>query len=463
MLKRLLIVPLISTKGKIWRESDFITWFQFCKSWPDVYIYMLVNAEAEIPDEYRLDNIEYVPIVDWVPFSMAQSCVTSEMLRMFNPLNGEIQVDCVLTAKTAAAAPMKRAFFMGDKTHIPVFISEQKSSNFGETHDSVTDLDLMLRSVSYAQCYPFFGTAREKQIAINAAKRYMTPHTVAQIDRQGYARSMGVPLQEIHDAGKTTPKYDDFTLLFAARFNSNKRWDGVLAAFEKYCKMNKGVRGIGICPSMPINSGVELTHYQSTEIREALPRNEYVDTLLRSHISVSMSVEEGFAFGWAEQIATGHPVLFPDKPWARGLMPAAQYEKCFYKNESQLLALIKYVQSNYEEFCAEIAPAVKWFVKEHDLPHAAQQYREHMWDKTTGTYEVFKDWHPRLLRVLDDMPNEFSMMEFKTRAAKDGLLFGQMLRQLSTMSSYRNLWFWLRENAVPLHKPGMVFSKCPKT
>lgn len=458
-LTRLLIVPLISTKGAIWRESDFVTWFQFCKSWPDVFIYMLVNPEAEIPDEYRLPNIGYVPIVDWVPFSMAQSCVTSEMLRMFNPLNGEYQVDCILTAKTAAAAPMKRAFWLGDKTHIPVFISEQKSSNFGETHDSVTDLDLMLRSVSYTECYPFFGTAREKQIALNAAKRYMTPHTVAKIDRRGYARSMGVPLREIYEAGKTTPKYDDFTLLFAARFNSNKRWDTVLQHFETYCKLNKGVKAIGICPSLPINSGTQFTHFQSTEIRKALPRKEYVETLLKSHISVSASVEEGFAFGWAEQIATGHPVLFPDKPWARGLMPAKDYEKCFYRNEKELLALTKYVQNNYEDFCKEIAPAVEWFVEEHDLPHAASQYRDHMWDKSQGTYEVFKDWHTRLLDVLDDMPNEFTMEEFKKRAAKNKLLFGQMLRQLSTMSSYRNLWFWLRANTEPLHTVEMKFKK----
>ena len=98
MLKRLLIVPLISTKRDVWRESDFITWFQFCQSWPDVFVYMLINPEAEIPEEYQLPNIGYVPIAEWSRFSMSQAVLSDNILQLFNPMTGQYQVDCVLTA-----------------------------------------------------------------------------------------------------------------------------------------------------------------------------------------------------------------------------------------------------------------------------------------------------------------------------------------------------------------------------
>jgi len=422
---------------------------------------MLVNKEAEesIPDEYRFPNLGYLPIVDWVPFAMAQTCVTGEMLELFNPLNGKYQVDCCMTSKTAAAASIKRMLWIGESVRIPVFISELKAADYNSTHDDVFDLDLKLRSVSYSECPTFFGTEREKKIGIRAGERYLSPAMLDKIRGNGYVRSMGTPLKALHKRAHELPKFDQFTLLFAARFNSNKRWDAVLETFETYCRMNDDVRAIAVAPSLPVGGDTKLTHFQKTEIHEALPRQEYLDTLSRIHLSVSMSIEEGFAFGWSEQIATGNPVLFPDRAWARSLMPKKEYEKCFYKDDKHLLALIEYMRQNYDEIRKEIAPAVEWFVNEHDLPHAAQQYRDHMWEHTKHTFEAYKDWIPRLEEALDGMPNEFTMKEFMQLAHKLGCRFGQLIRQHSATSAFRNAWMWLREHADPQMTQEMVFKK----
>ena len=439
---RLLVYPLISTKNEIWRESNFIVYWQLAKALPDVFFYMLVNKEAVIPEDLQLPNLTLIRANKWMPFQASQALIDSAIYE-FNALNGPHQVDAIVVSHSVSAAFVKRALWAFSECYVPVFVLEPKAADFGDTHDDILPIHLLLKSASYSECPTFFSTVREKKIALTAAQRYLSASQVKQMDERAVVRSQGFMAKEIYST--RLDKFPDFTLLFAARFNSNKQWDKVLGVFERFCQIHPDAKAIAISPSTP--PGGKAKFFQKTEIFEALPRKEYLDKIIRAHVSVSMSMEEGFAIGWAEQIATGKPVLLPDRAWARTLMPHNEYT-LFYKTENELYALLEYVKQQYDAVVDKIQPAVKKFIEQHDIRGAADDIVRYIEKHLVGTYVVFGGMSRQLRDILKKMPDTFTLTEFVKLANQSGMIFGSGYRQVNSLATYRSLYFWLKNNTV---------------
>lgn len=443
---RVLILPLISTKHKVWRESDYIVYWQLAKALPEMWFTMMVNPEVEILAEYALPNLGYLKTDAWHPFTASQAIVPDGFYDLLNPLNGRHQVDAVVTSRVPIGAGIKRLLSYSSRCRVPVVLIEPFAANGNcKTVDELEGLELLLKAMSYAECPTIFGTSSEQAAGLAMSQRYLSSAMLKKLDKTAILQSTGVPLAEIQKRADELDKFDTFTVLFAARFNSNKQWDKVLDAMETFCRMTPDTQGKAICSSMP--DDVRLTYFQKVEIQLQLPRQEYVDTLCRSHIAVSDSIQEGLSAGWAEQIATGNPVLLPRRKWAKGLMPHSEYDICFHSGGNELVALMAYVKDNYEKVRAVIRPAVDKFVAVHDLPVAARGCADVITSTVDGTFETFSNWAGRMRKVLTTMSESFTLEEFAKACGKVGMPFGLGFRQLSALNTYRNLYFWLKQNA----------------
>jgi len=121
MIKRLLIIPAISTITDVWRECNFIIWTRLVKAWKDVFCYFPIYEKADIPKEYYLDNIEFVKLKHWYPFNSSLASISSELYEMFNVIDGKYPVDAIITSRTPVGAPTKRLFYFSPNLFLPTF------------------------------------------------------------------------------------------------------------------------------------------------------------------------------------------------------------------------------------------------------------------------------------------------------------------------------------------------------
>lgn len=439
-LSRIAIIPLISTRVNVWRESDFVVWQQFAEQWPDLTIVMPLNKEADIPEHIKLQNMIIPRLEHWFPYAASQAQLNNELYKLFNPINGEYQVDAILTSKDILAANLKRMYEHSSVLKVPVCIADYwvpAPSN----QDNPTQAKL--QCVSWSECPTFFPTHREKRFAIEKARKYMSPSAVAQMDKLGVVRSQGIKTGLVQSIARDTEKFDKHTLMFAARFNSNKRWAEVLEVYEDIFKLGKDVQIKAIYPNDSVGIR-DLERFEKVEFLKPLPYMEYLKLLCQCHVMVSMSDDEGFSFGWSEQICTGNPVLFPDKEWVYEHIPDRKYP-WIYRTKVELLALLTFIEKNYDKAREMSAPHVSKFIEQHDISVAAAVYRERLNGLIEGSYMTFREWHEKFLAVLGDMPDTFTMEEFTRQAyLKHGAQFGNYV---VIIGAHRNVHRWLIENA----------------
>ena len=419
----------------------------------EITCFIPINKDAEIPDDCKLPNVRYIYLDHWHPYSAAQGYIGSELYALFNPVNGKYQVDAVITSKNVIAANIKRMFKMSEALNIPVFIAEYWVQTPISNDNSV---ETKLRAVSWSECRTFFPTAREKGFAITEARRYLSASSTQSIMDTGLIRSQGVPCELVQSIAldPEVSKFDKFTMLFAARFNSNKRWKEVLGAYEDIFRMGLDVEIKSVYPNSSATRR-DLDKFEKVQYLEPLPYMDYLKLMNQCHVSVSMSEDEGFSFGLSEQFCTGNPLLLPNLSWAYALV--GKDYPFFYSSQSELLALLKYCFENYDEARKMVAPIVADFVEEHDIGVAAAGYLAIMNEDIAGSWTPFREWDDKFTAVVAELPEQFTLKEFADLAAKKyDAGFGNYV---ILIGAHRNLHRWLVENADPVIGSANLYKK----
>jgi glycosyltransferase involved in cell wall biosynthesis len=428
---------------------------QFVQEWKDVFCYVLLHEEAVIPDEFHYPNVEYVKSGKWYPYTPNQVMVSDELYSLFNPIDGKYQVDAAITTKTVLAPSLKRLLMYDSKLAVPVIVLEPWVSAGLSSSPSI---DTRLRALAYAECPTFFLTSREKQLALDFSKDFLSSSALSDMHSNSTVRSQGLPAKRVRDHERSVEKFDTFTFVFSARFNANKQWDKVLEVYEDIFRMGRDVqiKAVGTT-SMPSNiskrfSKVEFIPSQSYE--------DYVDLISRSHVAVSMSIDEGFSCGWSENICTGNPVLLPKKSWSSCLVGDADYP-FFYRSPVELIALLKWIYDNYEESRDKMRKYADYFVDHHDISVAAEGVINRISDAVDGTWRAFEKWDKKFTVALGEMPEEFTFSEFieyceKKYKAKFGLFTPAYI---ATIGAYRNIYVWLCHKAKDLYSADMKFRR----
>lgn len=451
---KVLVLPSVSTSKDIWCESDFVVYYQIASQLPDIMFYMPVGGKADIPTEFRLPNLTLVEMSEWFPFVPSQGMISSELFRLFNPVNGCYQVDVIITSKSAVAASLKRMFFISDSVSVPVCILEPKASAPGCTHDTVTELDLKLRALSYSECPTFFATDRERGIGLSLLKHYMTPSMCTKSLKNFIVRSQGFQAKYLSDIRKGSIKFSDFTMIFSARFNPNKRWKEVLSKMVGIKVRLHGNAHIKAITPNDVDSKL-LKNFSDVEFIKPLLYTEYIELLSKCHLSICMSKEEGFAVGWVEKVCLGVPVLFPKTEWALNLV-GKDYD-FYYTSDSEIFTLARWVHDNPKEAQTKLDKTVNWLCDKHDISHASSEILHEFQKNLVSTYMSYSEWLEKWKKILDEMPDIFSFKLFiDTASKKYKATFGNFLMLIS---SYRNIYRWLCENTEVVHSKEMAFKK----
>jgi hypothetical protein len=447
VIKKVLAIPNISTTTDVWCEGDFITFYQLAKVWQDVDVYIPLYHKAIVPVEYRLPNLHVVEVRSWIPYVQSQCLISSEIFGLFNPINGRYQVDAVVTSKTQAAPYLKRLMNIGESVFIPVFVIEPWANH------QVSEADEKIKAVSYSECPTFYYLDRERDICLSKVKKYLAPSEVLKAQKLAIVQPTGVGAKFVQLVAQRVEKFPKFTFCYAARFNAQKNWEKALTLMYEACPVSNG-RVLAITPNdysdMP-------KHLRGVELSKPLPYNEYIETLCRSHVSVCTSVNEGYSFGWTEQVCTGNPIFFPDKEWVHSLVPGYPL---IYENFQQLKSMLISVQRKYEEVRNHIADYVGKFVEKNDYSYCAGQILARMDKGMEKSFMPYVGWDSKWSSVLDGMDGEFHFDKFIQEAARTyKATFGN---PLMFISSYRNIYKWLIDHCEVVKCKEMVFRKASK-
>ena len=445
-VKRVAVLPVISSQYTVWKESGFIIFWKFAREWKDVTVYFVINKDAEIPAEYNLPNIVYVRVQDWFPFNVNSSVVSSELYSLFNSINGQYQVDVLFTSRTIVGANLARLFTVTPEIRLPVVLHEIWVP---KPKDNVNSSEAKLKSIAYSECPTFFMTNREEQFAEELAKRYMTPTCLRSIYQNAVVMPNGINAREIAERASSYKKYDKFTLYFAARLNANKQWQKIFEIYETVCKMNDDVQVKVVALGEKVSDDVRK-RFSKIEFLDPLPYWEYVELLYRSHLSLSMSVDEGFATGWLEQVLTGNPVIFPAKDWSRELIGVDYPFR--YKNVDEIFALIKWIKQNYPKAREQVQSFAQRVIDKYDIGVTAEKYLQALSDQIAGSYVEFDDWVPKFLKVVGELPDEFSFEQFIAKAEE--MYKATFGTYVILIGAYRNIYMVLRNHTdLILGKP----------
>jgi glycosyltransferase involved in cell wall biosynthesis len=452
---RILMTPLICTKQEVFRESEFITFFQIAKQWKEHYCIMAVPDLAVIPEDFKLPNLQYYRTRSWFHYNLGKAHVDTCIIENFAPLGSKNFVDFVLTSRSTAAVNLQKMLYAGPGVKVPVVVLDSWVTS---TIESESDYENILRASAYATLPVIFLTSRERDFALNMSKKFLSPLAVAKARSSCLVQSAGVPLKKIQSVVQSVQKFDKFTLTFAGRFNPNKRWEEVLSTYKTFVLSHPNSQAKAIKLGVT-EAQVEVTsHLTNVEFLEPLPYEGYVELLCKSHLFLSCSVDEGFSFGWSEKIATGNPVILPEKTWAIELV-GKEYP-FMYSSRSEMLKMLEYCYHNYNAAQEMVKPFSEKYVEKHDIEYALTRILSYASKSIEGSYGTFKDWEPRLREVLDELPSTFSLSEF-VKAAKvlENMEFDAALPQYGITSNRRNLVFWLRKFCDELVTSKHLFRK----
>jgi len=440
--RRLLLVPLICTTGEVFRESEFITFFQLAKQWAKSgnSSLMVIPRQAEIPTEYEIPGVYYLRVSKWFPYLWERSFVDSEVPDITHPLIGESQVDATVTSRSVSAVQLKRLLWVDASLRVPVYVLESWVRPLAL--DGI-GLDVTLRAAAYCECTTFFPTKREQKHGFEIANKVMGTRGLRRAEKNARLRSHGIFAKYVQESAYAYAKYPEPTLVFAARFNPNKQWEQLLEIYQKVAILRPDVRIKAV--KLGTVDKAKLRRLSKVEFLEPLPYDGYVELLCRSWMSASMSIEEGFSFGFAEQVATGNPVFFPDKAWARTLV--GDDWPYFYSSEAELVAMILWALDHYKEARERVQSLSEAFVEEHDISKAAADIMSEVEADVEKSHDVLGDFDRQYAQYLKEMPQRFTLRQFGKKLQSKGLAMGGWVITYTRLSNWRNLYYWLRTKA----------------
>ncbi|MEM2946767.1 MAG: glycosyltransferase [Candidatus Bathyarchaeia archaeon] len=380
---RYAMIPLTSTVMNIKTESDFLSskhmieeavrqgrgYFYFC----------LIDEQKKYLGVRNTPGITYLYNPERTEFYYQSSFVPLNFIELFNPVLGKYYVDAVITSRSGAAAIMSKLLWdkRVEEPEIPVVVVENKVSAVGGTHNVMCYEDLLLRAAGYAVSCNFFATERERKLAFDLCKEFLSPSAMKRVIENSHVVYHGVNCEEIDETIKKTPKSEKFTLLYSGRLTSNKQWKKVLEDYKKFFSFGRDVDLVVCAPlgSTEIDSAIKRLGTWG-EVNLGLPRKEYLEKLVSSHVCLSNSLEEGGTVGFVEQLYSGAVVILPKRPWVEGLLGPMYREYPFLYDGSteQAYTVLKAVFEDYQSAREKMEPVRKFIKENYDIKVVVKRY-----------------------------------------------------------------------------------------
>jgi len=146
-------------------------------------------------------------------------------------------------------------------------------------------------------------------------REFLSPSALKRVIENSHVVYHGIHCDEIEEVGKRTPKAEKFTLLYSGRLTSNKQWKKVLLDYKKFFSFGRDLDLVVCAPlgSTEVDRALKILGTWG-EVNLGLPRKDYLEKLVSSHVCLSNSLEEGGTVGFCYDDQTE---ILTEKGWKK--------------------------------------------------------------------------------------------------------------------------------------------------
>lgn len=403
---RVVILPVISFP-RVWSESEWLMYEKMARTWvernPDAFVYFVTpDTPDKLPEHPRIRWI----VEKWYDsFYDKVAMAGGTFLDLFNPRIGKYQVDAIVTSRTVASTQIARMLWdpRCGEDMMPLFTRELKAVDYGKAHQTLNDLEIVGRSLGYVFSYPIFDTAVDMGVAKDAALRYIQPFYVKKTFDRAFVNPCGIGVRDIDEHTKDVKKHEKFTCFFGGRLNwGSKRAPITLGFMDRFFAFGRDVRVIASSPSGESMKTEAFTKkFASLELFPYMPTQDFWRKAKECHVFVSFSKIEGFTVGVVEMLYMGLIGLLPKSDWVKGLL-MERYDDYPFKHgdETECLAIMRYVYENYEKACAQVAWLPEFIRERYNCFETNQREYEYMKTIVGKTRQSYL-WSPENTRLME--------------------------------------------------------------
>jgi hypothetical protein len=353
---RVLMVSLIGARSNLASESCFSQfrglWRKGREVFPRFFVHLAVpekiaaGTAAVLTDDEKT-YIEIIP--ERIPFSFrVQECTFDPVLiERFNRYLGTSWVDLVLSARVTVGQQLQLALRdwrgPGGMPGVALWEPGLDQDFLVSQGDHVTPYRLA-KAVSLASCPSQLLGADEYRLAASWTRRYLSPTLVDQ-----FASHATVLLPRAPSIARDpTASPAVHTLFYGGRMNEVvKRTSWLVQFYANVFALGYPVQIVLTSPSTikpKIGAWIAAQgrRLNGEPLIVAVPRcgrEAFMDAASKASMCVVPSTYEAFPYGFLQQASSALLTLFPDKPWARAMLPPDY--PWFYKNDVEALALIR--------------------------------------------------------------------------------------------------------------------------
>ncbi|HUS89347.1 MAG TPA: hypothetical protein VMW91_08290 [Desulfosporosinus sp.] len=438
---RLLLVPIISISNLV-GDSDWHSYkelmLRFTELHP-VFFYVLLPkkhieaAEKDYPNDNALFLESPHDITDYHRDSLFLDM--AQWRKMFSAKAGRYMVDAVIASRVPMHVPMALAINdMRRRGSIPVFCHDPYPRRI---EPNIPFAERMARAMSYVYSYTWCLNSYEDKLITRFLQKHVSPAMVKEYKSKRRVSGRGLDFERLAPLLRMK-KFKKFSILFGARINTDKNAG---EAFEFLEKMSAFGRDLDVYITQP-KSGVNDSvigdfRKRASFLKFYMPqcnKDQYLAIMPHCHASVCTSRLEGEPKGFLEQLYVLRGLtIFPDKPWARAVLP--KNFPWFYKNKTEGHALLRYFYTHRQAAIKKISWLREWLEENKNQLGIIDEE----WSRIYGAVDTY--WATAIpnpgkgVTKSDQGSFREQIAELANKYKKEGILdFSVFRNQLSRMS-----------------------------
>jgi hypothetical protein len=351
------MVSLIGAGSNLASESQFTnfrnTWRRGRTLYPRFFVHLsmpepLVESATALLDDDERQYIEIIPEKIPVGYRVQECLFDPDLALRFNRYSGRSWVDLVVCARLPIGFQLQLALRdwrgPGGAPRVTMYepgIDQDFSLPVGRAW--FADFCRLAKTISVATCPTQLLTDTEIGLARDWSRRWLSP--ALQDDLVTHTAKLSPPLPLPSAFPEKAP--EKHVLFFGGRMNQVvKRINWIMDMYEHVFSLGADVEIVMTSPS-EIKIPVKTYAKGKGKGKDGQPlfrminkcgREQFIEEASKASVCVVASEYEAYPVGFAQIAGAGCLTLFPDRPWARSMMPDTY--PWFYKTEAEALALV---------------------------------------------------------------------------------------------------------------------------
>lgn len=423
------------------RESTFLQFVDFARKLADMGdLVWLVCPLTDVFSPRALGLDESRVQVLSVPFRPVRgapianySVVPPTVAESFSVAGGRYPVDVFFTACTLAVPALFNVLndqFVDEwHTYIPVVHWE---SGIQDKLNRMRESTHHLYALGLATSIPVFLSEREYEVGRSLVLRYV-PEAARTFEDRSLVAPTCMDMAKLERIRAAMGKRETPTVLYGARFNAVKQTGKVIRVVDTVYRSGRKLRFVlttptGIKPTVRRGLPKEVFENEYVEVLTHVDRETYYRIAAQAHVGISMSKFEGFPIGFWEQLALEVAVLFPRRPWVKGVVPD-WYPWVYEAERNEELAAVAVLGEMLDDLertreKTRFPELWEWAKARLSAMSVVEKMRAHVGNLLErAEVRSFGDADKLFGEVLEELGSEFRFTQFIARAAERGRAF----------------------------------------